>query len=83
MLGNLLTNVYRAFIVRSEEKVYDRLAISVTGDQLRDIYLENRQSMELENRGGARANVDEINVLDVARVKRPAKVPLQPKQGGP
>ena len=70
ILSGLLTNVYRSFDVRSEEKVYDRLAISVTGDQLRDIYLENRQSMELENRGGARANVDEVKIQEVSRIKK-------------
>jgi hypothetical protein len=40
------------------------------GDQLTQIYLQNRQSLELENRGGARANVDEVNILAVNNVKR-------------
>ncbi len=69
ILDGLLTNVYRSFDVRDESDVYDRLAVSVTGPQLTQIYLENRQSLELENRGGARANVDEVEILDVNRVK--------------
>jgi len=69
LLNDLLTNVYRAFDRRHEDAVYDRLALSVTGDQLTDIYLQNRQVMALENRGGARAKVDEVNILDVSTVE--------------
>ena len=68
LIENLLSNVYRAFDVRDEGAVYDRLAISVTGEQLNRIYLENRKSMELEERGGARANVDEVAVFDVSNI---------------
>jgi hypothetical protein len=70
ILDGLLTNVYRAFDVRDENRVYDRLAMSFTGDQLVQIYLQNRQSLELENRGGARANVDEVSILAINDVKR-------------
>ena len=62
--------MYRAFDVRDENRVYDRLAMSVMGDQLTQIYLENRQSLEFENRGGARANVDEVDILSVNRVEK-------------
>ena len=41
------------------------LAVSVTGDQLTDVYLENRRALEIENRGGARARVDEVEVVEV------------------
>ena len=68
ILEDLLTNVYRAFDVRGESRVYDRLAMSVTGDQLSEIYLQNRRSLELENRGGARANVDAVDVLEISKV---------------
>ena len=70
LLNDLLTNVYRAFDRRDEKAVYDRLALSVTGEQLTDIYLQNRQVMALENRGGARAKVDEVDILDVFEVDR-------------
>jgi hypothetical protein len=70
ILDGLLTNVYRAFDVRDENRVYDRLAMSVTGDQLTQIYLQNRQSLELENRGGARANVDEVDILAINKVTK-------------
>lgn len=70
ILEGLLTNVYRAFDVRDENRVYDRLAVTVAGDQLTDIFLQNRKSMELENRGGARANVDDLEILAVNGVKK-------------
>jgi len=69
ILDGLITNVYRAFDVRDESRVYDRLAVSVTGEQLSKIYLENRKALEFENRGGARANVDEVKVLAVNDVR--------------
>jgi len=68
ILSDLLSNVYRAFDRRKENDVYDRLSLSVTGAQLTEIYLSNRQAMALENRGGARANVDEVNVLEIFNV---------------
>jgi hypothetical protein len=68
ILDGLLTNVYRAFDFRDESRVYDHLAASVMGDQLEQIYLENRKALELENRGGAQANVDEVNVLSIREV---------------
>ncbi|CAB5090137.1 hypothetical protein D3OALGA1CA_854 [Olavius algarvensis associated proteobacterium Delta 3] len=72
ILNGLLSNVYRAFDVRNESRVYDRLAVSVGGDQLTRIYLENRKALEFENRGGARANVDEVKIRTVDNVKRTA-----------
>ena len=44
--------------------------MSVMGDQLTQIYLQNRQSLELANRGGARANVDEVDILAINEVTK-------------
>jgi hypothetical protein len=70
ILHGLLTNVYRSFDVRDENRVYDRLAMSVLGDQLAQIYLQNRKALAFENRGGARATVDEVNILSVNQVEK-------------
>ena len=70
ILNDLMTNVYRAFDKRSEDDVYDRLSLSVTENQLTEIYLQNRQSLEIENRGGAHAKVDVVNILNVESVER-------------
>lgn len=70
IINDLLTNVYRAFDKRNENDVYDRLALSVSEDQLSEIYMQNRQSMALENRGGARANVDDVSIQELYEINR-------------
>jgi hypothetical protein len=61
----LLYNVYRALDFRQEEIVFDRLAQSLSGDVLERVYLEMRKGLRLENQGGARVRVREVDVLDV------------------
>jgi hypothetical protein len=65
VLNSLLKNIYRSFDFREEEDVYDRLATSVSGDLLSEIYLQNRKSMVVTQAGGARARVKEVKILDV------------------
>ena len=62
LLETLLKNVYRAFDFRDEEDVYDKLALTVTGDLLTDIYLQNRRSMAIQQAGGAQAKIKEVAV---------------------
>jgi hypothetical protein len=66
ILDGLLQNVYRAFDFREESDVYDKLAISVQGDLLTDIYLQNRKSFAIQKAGGAQARVNEVEVLSAA-----------------
>jgi hypothetical protein len=61
---SLLKNVYRAFDFREEEDVYDKLAISVSGDLLTEVYLQSRKSMVIEQAGGAQAKVKQVDVLE-------------------
>jgi hypothetical protein len=65
VLDSLLKNIYRSFDFREEEAVYDRLATSVSGDLLSEIYLQNRKSLEVTQAGGARARVKEVEILEV------------------
>jgi hypothetical protein len=65
IVSALLHNVYRAFDFRDEETIYDTLAHSVTGDLLTETYLETRRGLELASQGGARAKVQEIEMLEV------------------
>jgi len=62
LLQALLKNVYRAFDFRNEEDVYDKLALSVSGDLLTDIYLQHRKSMAVQQAGGAQAKIKEVEV---------------------
>lgn len=66
----LLTNIYHAFDFREETAIYDQLAISVTGDVLTEIYLDQRRALELENRGGARARVESVQVEDIHSLRQ-------------
>jgi hypothetical protein len=65
VLHGLLKNVYRAFDFRQEEVVYDKLAMTVSGNLLADIYLQNRKSLEIQRAGGAQAKVQAIEILGV------------------
>jgi len=65
VVTSLLHNVYRAFDFRDEETIYDTLAHSVSGDLLTQTYLETRRGLELASQGGARAKVQEIEMLEV------------------
>jgi hypothetical protein len=66
ILHNLLKNIYRSFDFREEEDVYDRLATSVSGDLLAEIYLQNRKSLVVTQAGGAQARVKEVKILNAA-----------------
>ena len=65
VLENLLKNIYRSFDLREEEDVYDRLATSVSGDLLSDIYLQSRKSLVVTQAGGAQAKVKEVKIQAV------------------
>jgi hypothetical protein len=69
ILAAVLPNVYRAFEFREESAVYDRLAVSVTGETLTDVYLEHRRALEMVERGGARARVEAVDVPEVRSVE--------------
>ena len=62
LLQVLLKNVYRAFDFRDEEDVYDKLAFSVSGDLLSDIYLQNRKSFSVQKAGGAQAKIKSVDI---------------------
>ncbi len=66
VLDGLLENVYRAFDYRQEDVIYDSLENTVSGDLLTQIYLETRRSLELENQGGARAKVQDVEILSAS-----------------
>lgn len=73
ILAGVLPNVYRAFEFRDEAAAYDRLAVSVTGPTLTEVYLEHRRALEMEERGGARARVESVEILEVRKVEPAAE----------
>jgi hypothetical protein len=68
LLSDLLHNVYRSFDHHDESLIYDRLAKSIAGELLSDVYLETRQSMEVKNQGGLRISVKEVIVKELDSV---------------
>ncbi len=72
ILASLLTNVYRSFDHHDESVIYDRLAQSIAGDLLADVYLETRRSIEVKNQGGLRISVKEVEVTELHAIARQA-----------
>ena len=73
ILQGLLQNTYRAFDFRAENDVYDKLAVSASGDLITDIYLQSRKRLVMEEQGGARAKVQDVQLLDAAPTGPPAR----------
>jgi len=69
ILAGIFPNIYRAFEFREEGVVFDRLALSVTGDVLTEVYLDHRKVLAMKERGGARARVEAVEVLGVGAVE--------------
>jgi hypothetical protein len=64
ILSGVLPNIYRALEFREEALIYDRLAVTVTGETLTEVYLQQRRALEAEERGGAQARVEAVEVLE-------------------
>jgi hypothetical protein len=69
ILAGLLPNVYRSLEFREEGMIYDRLAVSVTGETLTEVYLDQREALEMEERGGAQARVESVEVLEAGEIE--------------
>ncbi|OVE78097.1 hypothetical protein BVX98_01410 [bacterium F11] len=73
ILQSLLKNVYRSFDFRKEEDVYDKLSMSVSGDLLTTIYLQNRKSFTEKIAGGSHAKVKSVTILAADVMERRKK----------
>ena len=73
IIQGLLQNTYRAFDFRAENDVYDKLAVSAAGDLITDIYLQSRKRLVMEEQGGARAKVQDVQLLDAVQVGPPGR----------
>jgi hypothetical protein len=69
ILAGLLPNIYRAMEFRDEALIYDQLEVSVTGETLIDVYLEQRRALAMEERGGAQARVEAVEVLEAGEIE--------------
>ena len=73
IMHSLLKNVYRSFDFRDESDVYDKLALSVQGELLEEIYLQNRKSFAVKKAGGAQARVDEVEIIEAEAESLPSE----------
>jgi hypothetical protein len=65
LLQSLLHNAYRAFQLRGEESVYDRLAKSLEDPLLEEIYLQQRRAQLRQTQGlGGEGRVERVEVLE-------------------
>jgi hypothetical protein len=65
VLHGLLLNTYRSFSYEHEEAAYDQLARSVVGDLREEVYLQNRDSMTMDEAEGARTVIDRLDVKEI------------------
>lgn len=65
ILQNLIKNIYRGFEFKNEEDIYDKLALTLEGELLNDIYLETRKSMQFAEQGGAKAKVVDVRIVQI------------------
>jgi len=70
LMSGLLYNIYRAFDHHDESLIYDRLAESISGELLSEVYLETRASMEVKNQGGLRISVKDVTVTELKSVNQ-------------
>ena len=70
ILHGLLLNTYRSFSLESEEAAYDQLARSVDGDLLAQVYLQNRDSMTIDEAVGASTIIDRLDVKEIESMEK-------------
>jgi hypothetical protein len=70
------SNLYQSFARRTEDSVYDALALSADGKLLRTIYLEVQQSLVSEETGDASASIENVEVVEVNRLSDSEDNPL-------
>jgi len=70
LITALLGNVYQSFVYHSESDIYDALERTVDGALLTSLYLQIRQSLIVQEQGGAIARVRDVGVQDLRPVAR-------------
>lgn len=63
--SSVLFDTYRAFNLNDEEEVFDRLADSVSGDLVEDLYLDSRRRLTEGTRAGTEVTVRDVSVLEI------------------
>lgn len=56
-------NIFRAFDYHEDEDVLDALAASIDGPLLRDLYLNVKERLIMQDQGGSRSRIDDVILL--------------------
>ena len=64
VFGELHANLYRAFEFKEENAIYDTLACSVHDELLRDVYLQVRLGLVMQEQGGAVSRISEVAIVN-------------------
>jgi hypothetical protein len=75
VVSRVLSDTYRAFNLTDEEALYDRLARSVSGELVDEIYLDSRRRLMAGTREGTEVTVRDVGVLEIGE-------PLDAAAGG-
>lgn len=70
ILSRLIENIYTAFEYPTESSIYDNLAKSVAGEELKTIYLDYMNRLEAINRGGPSVEILSVSIEDVSSIRR-------------
>jgi len=63
--SRVLSDTYHAFNIADENRLYDTLSESVTGDLVDDIFLDSRRRLTAGTRKGTEVTVREVSVLEI------------------
>ncbi len=70
---SLMANLYSAFDYRDESTIYDALDRSLSPSILRDLYLRLNNSLSVEEQGGARSQISDIDWETIQPARSSAK----------
>jgi len=70
VLQGLMLNTYRAFMLDTDEEIYDYLARSVSGQFLNEVYLQNREAMKMDETAGSSTLVDRLDIKKIESMER-------------
>ncbi|MCK4814748.1 HupE/UreJ family protein, partial [bacterium] len=68
VLQQILSNTYHAFNLENEDELYQKLAASVSGDLVANIYLDSRRRLTAGVRKGAEVAVRDVSVVSVGEL---------------
>ena len=62
VIGNMLKNTYRAFDMKSDELIYDNLALNNESELLRQLYLQTKRGLVIDETGGYEVSIERLGI---------------------